>query len=100
MHVLSTGPPAFKSDQVIAKESSTYCSMAVQMVGKLLGEGIRPSTEQSEASALPVTPGMIGVICFHRAQASALHPPHSTVFRAQSTSCWDTASQCVCRQEQ
>ena len=42
--------------------------MAVQMVSKLLGEGIRPGTGQSEVFVAPVTPGMIGVICFHRAQ--------------------------------
>ena len=61
--------------------------MTVQMVSKLLGEGTRPGTGQSEVSAPRVTPKMIGVICFHRAQARV-----SLVSRAQLT-CWGAASQ-------
>ena len=53
------------------------------MVDRLLGEGVRPGTGQSEASALPVTPGMIGIICFHRAQARvSQHPPSFCVQRS------------------
>lgn len=40
-----------------------------QMVNRLLGQGGRSSGAQAEASALSaVSPGDIGIICFHRAQ--------------------------------
>ena len=61
--------------------------MAVQMVSKLLGEGIRPGTEQSEVFASPVTPGMIGIICFHRAQVRVSQCLNAPVPRVWPTSC-------------
>ena len=58
-----------------------------QMVNRLLGQGGRSSEAQAEASAPAVSPGDIGIICFHRAQVGRLglscscHGPKSAVWR-------------------